>query len=68
MMNVDIAVIQLKEDVLMEELNLIIGKNLKSLREKKKLSLERVAELTGVSKTMIGQIERGASSPTITTV
>jgi XRE family transcriptional regulator, regulator of sulfur utilization len=68
MMNVDIAVIQLKEDVLMEELNLIIAKNLKSLREKKKLSLERVAELTGVSKTMIGQIERGASSPTITTV
>jgi XRE family transcriptional regulator, regulator of sulfur utilization len=52
----------------MEELNLIIAKNLKSLRAKKKLSLERVAELTGVSKTMIGQIERGESSPTITTV
>ena len=52
----------------MDELNIIIAKNLKAFREDKKLSLERVAELTGVSKTMIGQIERGESSPTITTV
>lgn len=52
----------------MEEIHLIIAKNLKSFREEKKLSLERVAELTGVSKTMIGQIERGKSSPTITTI
>ncbi|KMY51419.1 helix-turn-helix domain-containing protein [Peribacillus loiseleuriae] len=52
----------------MEEINLIVAKNLKSLREGKKLSLEKVAELTGVSKTMIGQIERGESSPTITTI
>ena len=54
--------------VFMEEIHLIIAKNLKSFRESKKLSLERVAELTGVSKTMIGQIERGESSPTITTI
>ncbi|WP_027409044.1 helix-turn-helix domain-containing protein [Anoxybacteroides tepidamans] len=52
----------------MEEINLIIAKNLKTIRESKKLSLEKVAELTGVSKTMIGQIERGESSPTITTI
>lgn len=52
----------------MEQINLIIAKNLKNYREDKKLSLERVAELTGVSKTMIGQIERGESSPTITTI
>ncbi|OKL36729.1 helix-turn-helix domain-containing protein [Domibacillus mangrovi] len=52
----------------MEEINMIIAKNLKALRVDKKLSLERVAELTGVSKTMIGQIERGQSSPTITTI
>ncbi|MBA9026117.1 helix-turn-helix domain-containing protein [Peribacillus huizhouensis] len=52
----------------MEEINLIIAKNLKALREEKKLSLEKVADLTGVSKTMIGQIERGESSPTITTI
>lgn len=52
----------------MEEIHLIIARNLKALREKKKLSLEKVAELTGVSKTMIGQIERGESTPTITTI
>jgi len=52
----------------MEEINQIIAKNLKAYRESKKLSLEKVAELTGVSKTMIGQIERGESSPTITTI
>ncbi|CAN7533237.1 XRE family transcriptional regulator [Peribacillus frigoritolerans] len=52
----------------MEEINFIIANNLKAIRESKKLSLEKVAELTGVSKTMIGQIERGGSSPTITTI
>lgn len=31
----------------------------------KKLSRDRVAELTGVSKAMLGQIERGESSPTV---
>ncbi|MFC4776182.1 helix-turn-helix domain-containing protein [Paenibacillus sp. GCM10023252] len=49
-------------------INLIIARNLKLHRESKKLSLDKVAELTGVSKTMIGQIERGESSPTISTV
>ncbi len=31
-------------------------------------SLEKIAEMTGVSKTMLGQIERGEASPIITTV
>lgn len=52
----------------MENLNEIVAKNLKSIREEKKLSLDKVAELTGVSKSMLGQIERGESNPTITTV
>ncbi|TCJ03898.1 helix-turn-helix domain-containing protein [Cytobacillus praedii] len=52
----------------MEEIHLILAKNLKAYRERKKLSLEKVSDLTGVSKTMIGQIERGESSPTITTI
>lgn len=52
----------------MENLNEIIAKNLRSIREEKKLSLDKVAELTGVSKSMLGQIERGESNPTITTV
>ncbi|MDM5297047.1 XRE family transcriptional regulator [Bacillus pumilus] len=52
----------------MEDVQSIISKNVKLLRDQKKLSLEKMAELTGVSKTMIGQIERGESTPTITTL
>ncbi|ATP40653.1 DNA-binding protein [Solibacillus sp. R5-41] len=52
----------------MEEIHLIVAKNLKAIREQEKLSLEKVAQLSGVSKTMIGQIERGESSPTLTTI
>ena len=52
----------------MEEIQLILAKNLKTIREKEKMSLEKVSQLTGVSKTMIGQIERGESSPTLTTI
>ena len=35
---------------------------------RKKLSLDRLAEMIGVSKSMLGQIEHGASSPTIAVV
>jgi len=52
----------------MEEIHLVFAKNLKAIREKEKLSLEKVSQLCGVSKTMIGQIERGESSPTLTTI
>ncbi|MBO1578754.1 helix-turn-helix domain-containing protein [Bacillus sp. XF8] len=52
----------------MEEIQLILAKNLKAIREKEKLSLGKVSQLSGVSKTMIGQIERGESSPTLTTI
>lgn len=52
----------------MEEIQLVLARNLKAIREKEKLSLEKVAQLSGVSKTMIGQIERGESSPTLTTI
>ncbi len=52
----------------MKNLNSIISMNLKHIREEKKLSLDKVAEMTGVSKSMLGQIERGQSNPTITTV
>jgi transcriptional regulator with XRE-family HTH domain len=52
----------------MEDLNILVAQNLKKIREEKKLSLDKLAELTGVSKSMLGQIERGESSPTIATV
>jgi transcriptional regulator with XRE-family HTH domain len=52
----------------LEPLNIVLASNLRRLREEKRLSLDRLAELTGVSKSMLGQIERGESNPTVTTV
>ncbi len=48
--------------------NLNIGKQLKKIRQGRELSLDEAAVLTEVSKPMLGQIERGQSSPTITTL
>lgn len=45
-----------------------IAVNLKRIRKAKNLSLDMVAEQTGVSKSMLGQIERGESNPTVTTL
>ncbi|WP_321575930.1 XRE family transcriptional regulator [Sneathiella sp. P13V-1] len=42
--------------------------NLKELRDHRDWSLNRTACETGVSKAMLGQIERGESSPTIATL
>lgn len=45
-----------------------VSKSLKQLRGRLKWSLDRAARETGVSKAMLGQIERGESSPTIATL
>lgn len=45
-----------------------IAQHLKALRKAQGLSLDSVARLTGVSKAMLGQIERQESSPTISTL
>lgn len=45
-----------------------IASYLKALRQKRGLSLDATAKLTGVSKAMLGQIEREESSPTIATL
>ncbi|GED70717.1 transcriptional regulator [Brevibacillus reuszeri] len=45
-----------------------IGQNLQRIRKKRQLSLDKAAELTGVSKGMLHQIERGDTQPTVTTV
>lgn len=52
----------------MDKLNSILAENLKRLREERKLSLDNVAKLSGVSKSMLGQIERGEVNPTVSTV
>src|SRR5213075_2573730 len=43
----------------------VVGGNLRRLRTKRGLSLERLAQLSGVSRAMLGQIELGQSAPTI---
>ena len=44
----------------------VVAKNFRKMREQRRLSLDNVAALTGVSKSMLGQIERGEVNPTIT--
>lgn len=45
-----------------------ISKNLKNIRESRGLSLDQVSTLTGVSKSMLRQIETGKSNPTIAVI
>ncbi len=52
----------------MFELPLLIGERLRDIRTGMKLSLDDASKMTGVSKPMLGQIERGQSTPTITTL
>ena len=50
------------------EIGKIIAYNLKRLREERNWSLSQLAEMAGVSKVMLSQLEKGASKPTINTV
>lgn len=50
----------------MQPMNLKIGEKLKTLRNTRNMSLDDVSTLTGVSKPMLGQIERNQSVPTVT--
>jgi len=52
----------------LENLNLNLAHRLRSLRKERGWSLELASQKTGVSKAMLGQIERGESSPTIATL
>lgn len=45
-----------------------VAVNLKRIRLARKMSLDELAEQTGVSKSMLGQIERGESNPTLGTM
>ena len=47
------------------DLNHAVAENIKRIRKAKKLSMERTAELSGVSRSMLGQIERGEANPSV---
>ena len=43
----------------------IVAANIKNIREQKKLTLDTASKLTGVSRSMLAQIEKGDVNPTI---
>jgi len=52
----------------LEQINLYLASKLKEERKSRKWSLDKTSAETGVSKAMLGQIERGESSPTVATL
>jgi XRE family transcriptional regulator, regulator of sulfur utilization len=50
----------------MEDIKSIVGLNLKKIRKKRQMTLEALSEITAVSISMLGEIERGITNPTIT--
>lgn len=48
-----------------ELINQAVAENCKRLREQKDLTLDAAAKLTGVSRSMLAQIEKGGANPTI---
>jgi len=50
------------------DLTPVVGANLRRLRVRRGLSLERLAQASGVSRAMLSQVELGRSTPTINVV
>ena len=46
-------------------ISLEVGRNIRRIREEKKLTLDGAAAVTGVSRSMLAQIEKGDVNPTI---
>lgn len=49
-------------------LDVVVAANLRELRTQRKLSLDALAQLTGVSRTVLGQIELGKNAPSVSIV
>lgn len=52
----------------MDPMNIIVAKNIKKLREENKISMDELSKFSGVSKSMLAQIERGDGNPTLSTL
>jgi len=57
-----------RSKITLKLMSVAIGENFKKIRLQRNLTLDAVSELTGVSKSMLGQIERGTANPTISTI
>lgn len=55
-------------EIILDTMNSIVAKNIRRLREESRLSMDELAKLSGVSKSMLAQIERGDGNPTISTL
>ena len=53
-------------DGITQDIAQVVGVNLRRLRVRRGLSLEKLSRASGVSRAMLGQIELGHSAPTIT--
>ena len=61
-------IVNREERFFLDSMNMIVAKNIRRLRENNKLSMDELAKLSGVSKSMLAQIERGDGNPTISTL
>lgn len=52
----------------MEHIQSVISDNLMRIRTKRKMSLDELSSITGVSKSLLRQIEKDESNPTISTL
>lgn len=52
----------------MDNINRVVAYNVKSLREKYAYSFDKMAEVTGISKAMLCQIEKAETNPSINTL
>ena len=50
------------------DLGKIIAFNLKELRTERNLTLGQLSKITGLSKAMLADMEKGGSNPTINTI
>lgn len=50
------------------DLGAVIAYNMKTLRAERNLSLGQLSKITGISKTMLSDMEKGGSNPTINTL
>ncbi len=57
-----------EEKIILYTINLIVSKNIKQIRKEKNISLDELARLSGVSKSMLVQIERGSGNPSLSTL
>ena len=57
-----------QNDTGLQQATINVGRTIRQLRERKKLSQQAVAEQSGLSRNTLSLIERGQSSPTVSTL